>query len=150
MAGVFWLRDGLFFGARSCFETEVWLPGKVEGKNWSGFKWWRGRHWDMDVSGTVVRESICQCRTRVWSLVREHPMCHGATKPMSCSYWVPALGPACCSYWTRCCPAPDAHAPAASAAQREATIMRPRTAMKRSLCLLQLESLCTARKTHAI
>lgn len=26
-------------GQEVVFETEVWLPGKVEGKNWSGFKW---------------------------------------------------------------------------------------------------------------
>ena len=43
----------------------------------------------------------------------------------------------------------EAHVPRALAAKRAATTMRsPRTAVKSSLCLLQLEKACTARKTQ--
>ena len=64
--------------------------------------------------------------TWVWSLVREDPTCHGATKPVSHNYWACALEPVSHSYWAR---APqllspftttaEAHAPRARAPQQE-------------------------------
>ena len=39
--------------------------------------------------------------TQVWSLVREDPTCHGATKPMHHNYWACAPEPACHNYWAR-------------------------------------------------
>ena len=35
----------------------------------------------------------------VWSLVREDPTCHGATKPMHHNYWACTLEPASHNYW---------------------------------------------------
>ena len=39
--------------------------------------------------------------TRVRSLVREDPMCCGATKPVRQSYWACALEPVSHNYWAR-------------------------------------------------
>ena len=39
--------------------------------------------------------------TRVRSLVREDPTCHGATKPVSHNSWACALEPASHNYWAR-------------------------------------------------
>ena len=38
--------------------------------------------------------------TRVLSLVREDPTCHGATKPMRHNYWACTLEPTSHNYWT--------------------------------------------------
>ena len=37
--------------------------------------------------------------TWVWSLVREDPTCHGATKPVSHNYWAWVLEPASHNHW---------------------------------------------------
>ena len=39
--------------------------------------------------------------TRVWGLVREDPICHGATKPMCHNYWACVLEPVNYNYWAR-------------------------------------------------
>ena len=47
------------------------------------------------------KESACQCRRHwVWSLIREDPTCHRATKPMSHNYWACALEARSHDYWT--------------------------------------------------
>ena len=92
--------------------------------------------------------------TRVWSLGREDPTCHGATKPVHHNYWSPhALEPVRSNYWAHmlqllkparsraCVPqvrsphdaTTEAHTPRARAPQQEATAMRsPCTATKSS------------------
>ena len=88
--------------------------------------------------------------TRVQSLVREDPTCRGATKSMCHNYWACALEPASHNYWS-----PRAYSPCS--ATREATSMRsPRTTMKSSLRLPQLEkahaqqrrTIAAKKKTH--
>ena len=37
--------------------------------------------------------------TRVWSLVREDPTCHGAAKPVHHNYWTCVLEPVSHNYW---------------------------------------------------
>ena len=49
--------------------------------------------------------------TRVQSVVREDPTCHGATKPVRHNYWACALEPVSHSYWV--------HEPRARALQQE-------------------------------
>ena len=61
--------------------------------------------------GAVVRIRLPMQGTRVRALVREDPMCRGATKPMHHNYW--ACGPQLLSPWattTEAC-APRARAP---------------------------------------
>ena len=49
--------------------------------------------------------------TQVWTVVREDPTCHGATKPMRHNYWACALEPISHNYW--------AHVPRVHALQQE-------------------------------
>ena len=83
--------------------------------------------------------------TWVRALVREHPTCRAATKPMRHNYWAHApqlLSPRAAT--TEAC------APRARALQREVTAMRsPRTATKSSPCWPQLEKACAQRRPNA-
>ena len=56
-----------------------------------GHPWW--------VSG---KESACQCKRHVWSLIQEDPVCHRATKPMCHNSWVCAVEPTCHDYRIPC------------------------------------------------
>ena len=55
---------------------------------WAGVSWWlRGK------------ESTCQCKKWVWSLIWRDPTCLEASRPVSHSYWAYALDPGSPSYW---------------------------------------------------
>ena len=84
--------------------------------------------------------SLSMQGTRVQALAWEDPTWHGATKPVYHNYWAWALEPASHNYRTPRATTTEACAPRARALQREATAVRsPRTAMKSSPRLLQLE-----------
>ena len=76
--------------------------GKLGARTGVGLNGEGGRHWDVGVSGTVDRNPSANAGDTVWSLVREHPMCHGATKPTCYNDWVHALEPACRNHWRSC------------------------------------------------
>ena len=80
--------------------------------------------------------------TWVRALVWEDSTCRGATKPMCCNYWACESQLLC-----PCATTTEAHVPKACALQREATTMRsPRTAMKTSPHLPQLEKARTQQQ----
>ena len=56
-----------------------------------------------------------------WSLVKEDPTCHGATKPMHHSYWAHTLEPMSRNYWAH---TPRPHAMQWEAVQWEACEMQ--------------------------
>ena len=84
---------------------------------------------------------------QVRALVQEDPTCHGATKPVRHNYWACTLEPTSHNYWAH---EPQllslcTYSPCFTA--REATAMRsPRTAMKSSPCLPQLEKACMQQR----
>ena len=90
--------------------------------------------------GTVVKNPPAMQGTRVRSLVREDPTCHGATKPMCHNYWACALKPASHNYWS---PHPRACAPQQ---EKPPQVRSPRTTLKSSPHSPQLEKACAQQQ----
>ena len=85
------------------------LPSKPNGFFRSQFK--TSPCWDFH-DETVDNNPSTMLETQVWSLVREYPMCHRATKPMHRSYWACAVEPKSCNYWAHLLQLiTEAHAP---------------------------------------
>ena len=81
----------IYFNRRNAKRRDVNVVEYTDRKSETDLRDFRG--------DTVVR--LPMQGTRVRSLVREDPMCRGATKPMSHNYWACALEPAHHNNWAR-------------------------------------------------
>ena len=75
--------------------------------------------WGASLVAQWLRVRLPVQGTRVQSLVREDPTCHGATKPLHHGYWACALELASRNYWSLRTRTAEARAPGAGARPQE-------------------------------
>ena len=123
-------------------------------KNWVETHGYKIHYLKMNNSGTSLsvqwlRTCLPMQKTQVWSLVREDPTCHAATKAVSHSYWACAPEPGSYNYWAHEPQPLSLWAESLCFSTKEATAMRsPRTATREQTLHATRESLIAATKTQ--